>query len=123
MISHGKDIKIFTGNANPKLAADICKIIGTKLGESEVKSFADGEASVSLYETVRGSDVFLIQSTCKPVNDSLMELLIMVAQARQRGPHHRGHALLRLCPSGPQGQEPRSHLRQARCQYARRRGR
>ena len=78
MISHGKDIKIFTGNANPKLAADICKIIGTKLGESEVKSFADGEASVSLYETVRGSDVFLIQSTCKPVNDSLMELLIMV---------------------------------------------
>ena len=43
MISHGKDIKIFTGNANPKLAADICKIIGTKLGESEVKSFADGE--------------------------------------------------------------------------------
>ena len=71
MISHGKDIKIFTGNANPKLAADICKIIGTKLGESEVKSFADGEASVSLYETVRGSDVFLVQSTCKPVNDSL----------------------------------------------------
>ena len=62
MISHGKDIKIFTGNANPKLAADICKIIGTKLGESEVKSFADGEASVSLYETVRGSDVFLVQS-------------------------------------------------------------
>ena len=78
MISHGKDIKIFTGNANPKLAADICKIIGTKLGESEVKSFADGEASVSLYESVRGSDVFLINSTCKPVNDSLMELLIMI---------------------------------------------
>ena len=83
MISHGKDIKIFTGNANPKLAADICKIIGTKLGESEVKSFADGEASVSLYETVRGSDVFLIQSTCKPVNDSLMELLIMVDACRR----------------------------------------
>ena len=83
MISHGKDIKIFTGNASPKLAADICKIIGTKLGESEVKSFADGEASVSLYETVRGSDVFLVQSTCKPVNDSLMELLIMVDACRR----------------------------------------
>ena len=83
MISHGKDIKIFTGNANPKLAADICKIIGTKLGESEVKSFADGEASVSLYETVRGSDVFLIQSTCKPVNDNLMELLIMIDAFRR----------------------------------------
>ena len=78
MISHGKDIKIFTGNSNPALAAEICKIIGTKLGEAEVKQFADGEVSVSLYETVRGSDVFLINSTCKPVNDSLMELLIMI---------------------------------------------
>ena len=73
-----KDIKIFTGNSNPVLAQEICKIIGTKLGESEVTHFADGEASVSLYETVRGSDVFLINSTCKPVNDSLMELLIMI---------------------------------------------
>ena len=83
MISHGKDIKIFTGNANPALANEICKIIGTKLGESEVKQFADGECSVSLYETVRGSDVFLVQSTCKPVNDSLMELLIMVDACRR----------------------------------------
>ena len=83
MISHGKDIKIFTGNANPALAAEICKVIGTKLGESEVKTFADGEVSVSLYETVRGSDVFLVQSTCKPVNDSLMELLIMVDACRR----------------------------------------
>ena len=78
MISHGKDIKIFTGNANPALAQEICKIIGIKLGEAEVKTFADGEASVSLYESVRGSDVFLINSTCKPVNDRLMELLVMI---------------------------------------------
>ena len=78
MISHGKDIKIFTGNANPALAEEICKLMGLKLGESEVKTFADGEVSVSLYESVRGSDVFLINSTCKPVNDSLMELLIMI---------------------------------------------
>ena len=83
MISHGKDIKIFTGNSNPALAKDICKLIGTKLGEAEVKHFADGEASVSLYETVRGSDVFLINSTCKPVNDSLMELLIMIDACRR----------------------------------------
>ena len=83
MISHGKDIKIFTGNANPALAQEICKIIGTKLGEAEVKSFADGEVSVSLYETVRGSDVFVVQSTCKPVNDNLMELLIMVDACRR----------------------------------------
>ena len=83
MISHGKDIKIFTGNANPKLAADICKTIGIKLGENEVKGFADGEVSCSLYETVRGSDVFLVQSTCKPVNDNLMELLIMIDACRR----------------------------------------
>ena len=87
MISHGKDIKIFTGNANPALAKEICQIIGTKLGDAEVTHFADGEASVSLYETVRGSDVFLINSTCKPVNDSLMELLIMIdACKRASGP-------------------------------------
>ena len=83
MISHGKDIKIFTGNANPKLAEDICKIIGMKLGEVEVKSFADGEVSVSMYETVRGSDVFLVQSTCKPVNNNLMELLILIDACRR----------------------------------------
>ena len=83
MISHGKDIKVFTGNANPKLAADICKVIGIKLGENEVKGFADGEVSCSLYETVRGSDLFLVQSTCKPVNDNLMELLIMIDACRR----------------------------------------
>ena len=78
MISHGKDIKVFSGNSNPALAEEICKFIGISLGEAEVKHFADGEACVSLYETVRGSDVFLINSTCKPVNDSLMELLVMI---------------------------------------------
>ncbi len=78
MISHGKDIKIFSGNSNRALAEEICKFIGTSLGDAEVKHFADGEACVSLYETVRGSDVFLINSTCKPVNDSLMELLVMI---------------------------------------------
>ena len=83
MISHGKDIKVFSGNSNPKLAAEICRLMGTKLGESEVKTFADGEVSVSLYETVRGSDVFVVQSTCKPVNDNLMELLVMIDALRR----------------------------------------
>ena len=83
MISHGKDIKVFCGNSNPKLAQDICKMMGTKLGDAEVKRFADGEVSVSLYETVRGSDVFVVQSTCKPVNDSLMELLVMIDALRR----------------------------------------
>ena len=83
MIAHGKDIKVFCGNANPKLAEDICKLMGIKLGETEVKSFADGEVSVSLYETVRGSDVFVVQSTCNPVNNNLMELLIMIDALRR----------------------------------------
>ena len=78
MISHGKDVKVFSGNANPKLAEEICKLMGTKLGEAEVGTFSDGEIFVSLYETVRGSDVFVVQSTCTPVNNNLMELLIMI---------------------------------------------
>ncbi len=78
MISHGKDVKVFCGNSNPHLAADICKFMGTKLGESEVGTFSDGEIFVSLYETVRGSDVFLVHSTSSPVNSNLMELLIMI---------------------------------------------
>ena len=78
MIAHGKNIKVFSGNSNPALAEEICTSIGIKLGEAEVKSFSDGEVAVSLYETVRGSDVFLVQSTCSPVNDNLMELLVMI---------------------------------------------
>ena len=83
MISHGKDIKVFSGNANPKLAEEICKLMGTKLGEAEVGTFSDGEIFVSLYETVRGSDVFVVQSTCTPVNNNLMELLIMIAALKR----------------------------------------
>ncbi|WP_294476191.1 ribose-phosphate pyrophosphokinase, partial [uncultured Intestinimonas sp.] len=83
MIAHGKDIKIFAGNSNPKLARDICKKLGTQLGNAEVGTFSDGEKSVSIYETVRGSDVFVVQSTCSPVNDNLMELLIMIDAMRR----------------------------------------
>ena len=77
-MSHGKDIKVFSGNANIPLATNICKCIGIRLGDSNVTSFSDGEISVSIYESVRGSDVFLIQPTCGPVNNHLMELLIMI---------------------------------------------
>ena len=75
---HGKDIKIFTGNANPKLAKDICDVMGISLGDSVVSRFSDGETSVSINETVRGFDVFVIQPTCEPTNDNLMDLLIMI---------------------------------------------
>ncbi|WP_373897384.1 ribose-phosphate pyrophosphokinase [Haloimpatiens sp. FM7315] len=78
MITHGKNIKIFTGNSNPKLAGEIADILGIKVGDALVSTFSDGEISVNIGETVRGSDVFVIQSTNEPVNDNLMELLIMI---------------------------------------------
>ena len=83
MIAHGKEIKVFTGNANPDLARDICSQLYIKLGDSNVGHFADGECSVSVYEPVRGKDVFIVQSTCNRVNDNLMELLIMIDAMRR----------------------------------------
>ena len=83
MIAYGENIKIFCGNSNPDFARTICKELGLDLGKSTVKTFADGEASVTLEETVRGADVFLVQSTCKPVNDHLMELLVMIDACRR----------------------------------------
>ena len=78
LITHAKEVKVFTGNSNTPLAEGICKSLGKELGQSEVKAFADGEISVSIYEAVRGCDVFIVQSTCKPVNNNLMEMLIMI---------------------------------------------
>ena len=83
MIAHGKEIKVFCGNAHPEFAKGICEELGLNIGEVEVKSFADGEVSVSVYESVRGCDVFVVQPTCKPVNDNLMELLIMMDAFRR----------------------------------------
>jgi ribose-phosphate pyrophosphokinase len=74
MITHGTGIKIFTGNSNPELAKEIAKYLGVRLGDSQVGTFSDGEICVNIYETVRGADVFVIQSVCHPVNDNLMEL-------------------------------------------------
>ena len=74
----GNNIKIFAGNANKELAEKICEELGTTLGLSEVGAFSDGETSVNIGETVRGVDVFVIQPTCPPTNDNIMELLIMM---------------------------------------------
>lgn len=73
---HGKDIKIFACNSNKPVAEQIAKNLGLPLGDMVVKTFSDGEISVSTNESVRGSDVFVVQSTCQPVNNNLMELLI-----------------------------------------------
>ncbi len=83
MISHGKEIKIFAGNSNRPLAEAIARRLNTSLGDMEVTHFSDGEIYVRYGETIRGMDVFLIQSTSYPVNSNLMELLIMIDAARR----------------------------------------
>lgn len=71
-------ICVFTGNANRQLAESICSILGIDLGSAEVKRFSDGESSVDIHQSIRGKDIYLVQSTCSPANEHLMELLIML---------------------------------------------
>jgi ribose-phosphate pyrophosphokinase len=72
------DLKLFACNSHPELAQEIADLMGIQLGKSTVSKFSDGEIQVSIWESVRNADVYIIQSTCDPVNDNLMELLIMI---------------------------------------------
>ncbi|MEW6662681.1 MAG: ribose-phosphate diphosphokinase [Bacillota bacterium] len=83
MPSNLGNIKIFTGNANPGLAREIAEYIEIPLGDAKVKRFSDGEIAIAIDESVRGADVFVIQPTCYPVNDNLMELLILIDGMRR----------------------------------------
>jgi len=83
VIAHGKDIKVFAGNANLELAKGICRKLNLNLGQSHAGSFSDGEIAITIDEPVRGSDVFIVQPTCAPVNNNLMELLIMIDALRR----------------------------------------
>ena len=76
-------IMVFTGNANPQLARDIVRHLRLNLGAANVSSFSDGEVQVEIMENVRGKDVFILQSTCAPTNDNLMELLVMIDAVRR----------------------------------------
>ncbi|MBI1737399.1 MAG: ribose-phosphate pyrophosphokinase [Candidatus Rokubacteria bacterium] len=87
------ELKLFTGNANRPLAEEIAQYLRMPLGEADVTRFSDGEVFVQLNENLRGADVFLIQPTCPPVNDTLMELLIMI-DAIKRASAHRITAVL-----------------------------
>ncbi|MFZ5945278.1 MAG: ribose-phosphate diphosphokinase [Bacillota bacterium] len=78
-----RNLKVFTGNANPVLAEEIAEYLGLGLGSSKVSRFSDGEINLTIDESVRGADVFIIQSTSTPVNDNLMELLIMIDAVRR----------------------------------------
>lgn len=77
------DMMVFTGNANPRLAKEVVGHLGIGLGRATVGRFSDGEVMVELLENVRGKDVFVLQSTCNPTNDSLMEVLVMVDALRR----------------------------------------
>lgn len=83
MNTHRKDIKIFSGNSNKELSEEIAQRIGLPLGIANVGKFSDGEIAINIEEVVRGCDVFVIQSTCTPVNDNLVELLIMIDALRR----------------------------------------
>ena len=76
-------IALFTGNANPTLAHDIARHLQIPLGRAYVGRFSDGEVNIELIENVRGRDVFIVQPTCPPANDNLMELLVMVDACRR----------------------------------------
>ena len=84
----GKKLKIFTGNANPKLAQEIVDYLGLELGKGFVGKFNNGEIQVMIDESVRGKDVFVIQPTCQPANDTLMELLIMADALKRASARH-----------------------------------
>lgn len=83
MSTYSEKLKIFAGNAHPELAKEICNYLGTELVSAEISRFEDGEIGVRIDETVRGDDVFVIQPTSPPVNDNLMELLVMIDALRR----------------------------------------
>lgn len=83
MSSYSEQLKIFTGNSHPGLAQDLCDYLGTELVNADVTRFKDGEIGVRTYETVRGADVFVVQPTSPPVNENLMELLVIIDALRR----------------------------------------
>jgi len=100
-------LMVFTGNANPKLAADVVKRLGISLGAATVGRFSDGEVNVELLENVRGKDVFVLQPTCVPTNDNLMEMVILV-DALKRASAGRITAAIPYFGYARQDRRPRS---------------
>ena len=101
------DFMVFTGNANPGLAAEVATHLGIGLGAAEVGRFSDGEVTVEINQNVRARDVFVVQSTCNPTNENLMELLIMV-DALKRASAERISAVIPYFGYARQDRRPRS---------------
>ena len=107
MSTHTPDFMVFTGNANPTLAAEIATHLGIEVGAAHVGRFSDGEVTVEINQNVRARDVFVVQSTCAPTNESLMELLIMV-DALKRASAERISAVIPYFGYARQDRRPRS---------------
>jgi ribose-phosphate pyrophosphokinase len=107
MSNHHPDFLVFTGNANKELAAEVAFYLGTELGAAHVGRFSDGEVTVEIKQNVRARDVFVVQSTCAPTNENLMELLIMV-DALKRSSAERITAIIPYFGYARQDRRPRS---------------
>ena len=105
--AHTPDFLVFTGNANPDMGAEIAKNLGISLGAAQVGRFSDGEVTVEIKQNVRARDVFVVQSTCSPTNENLMELLIMV-DALKRASAERISAVIPYFGYARQDRRPRS---------------
>jgi ribose-phosphate pyrophosphokinase len=101
------NLMVFSGNANPKLALSVVQHLNMPLGRAQVSRFSDGEVMVEINENVRGKDVFVLQSTCQPTNDNLVELLIMV-DALKRASAGRITAAIPYYGYARQDRRPRS---------------
>ncbi len=102
-----EDMAVFAGNANPALACEVVKFLGQRLGKAQVGSFSDGEVNVEIMENVRGRDVFIVQPTCSPSNDNLMELLVMI-DAIRRSSAYRITAVIPYFGYARQDRRPRT---------------
>ncbi len=107
MSSQHSDFMVFTGNANPELALEVAKHLGISLGHADVARFSDGEVTVELKQNVRARDVYVVQSTCAPTNENLMELLLMV-DALKRASADRITAIIPYFGYARQDRRPRS---------------
>ena len=107
MQTHTSDFLLFTGNANPSMAAEIAQYLNISLGAAQVGRFSDGEVTVEIQQNVRARDVFVVQSTCAPTNDNLMELLVMV-DALRRASAERITAVIPYFGYARQDRRPRS---------------
>ncbi len=107
-----KTLMLFAGQGNEDLSREIAECIGSPLGDVKLSTFASGELYARYGESIRGADVFVVQSHCEPINDRIMQQLLMIDAAKRAVgvPDHRGVSVLRLRPAGPEGRRPRADL-------------